>query len=786
MGDVEREGPERGRGYYQDRELLQDWHEAMRLAQRVRSAVSPAEAQALRGQLEEHVAGVDAAARMSRPAPELVRICERHRAGWIELRVLAGALLAGPAGAQGAALCWSACAAPADDGFAVRAYRLLSSLVMCGLLEPVERTPGMAPQQWRYRAGRELAGLVDAATEARRLLMLDDLVPDAARGAAEAPAVPADPPTDPGGRPAAPPAPAVAPDARAAGTGTGTDGGTGGAGAPAEPAPPALGTMRQPRVTMADLVLSAESRESLEEALVLTEPGVRARLRAPELAALFYKARGTVLLFEGPPGTGKTMAAEALASHLKRPLYEARTDALMGLLVGEAERNITLLFEEATRLDAVLFVDEADSLVSARGMTRLPLERLHANMVNLLLTKLEEHDGVVIFATNKGADLDPALERRLAARIRFDMPGAGERLELWKRHLAPLGPLEGECDLAALARRHPLTGARIRNAILTAVRRELRRSGASDAPLRVRAKDLEDAAAEQGRLSFRDRTAAHAGDEPAEIGELRQPKARLADVVMPPALRQSLDEALVLARPEARALLDSAAFQDAYHSTPGLTLLFEGPPGTGKTMTAEAVAAELGRPLYVVGAERVFGMWMGQTEKSIARAFDEAEAHDAVLLLDEADGVLAARTQVHHSADRVYNRVVNIVLTKLESSCGVTIFATNLGATLDPALERRLTARLRFPEPDAAARERILRAHVPAGVELGPGVDLAAVARRWSFSGGVIRQAMLSALRRMMLENPAGRVLAMKHLEPAFNDAQSADKKTMGFAPPED
>lgn len=558
-----------------------------------------------------------------------------------------------------------------------------------------------------------------------------------------------------------------------------------------------LGELREPRIDLKDVILPEKTRNALMDALVLADPEARSLVASPEMASLFYKARGTVFLFEGPPGTGKTMAAEGIARYLGKSLYIARYDRMIDMWMGEMEKNVSRVFGEAEEANAVLLLDEADALLASRGTSYHSADKARNTSVNLLLRLLEEYEGIVILTTNLATKLDAAVERRLTARVRFDIPGPPERELIWRSHMDESVQIEGDLDIPWLAQRFVLTGARIRSAVLVAFRKALRRKtgmmervrdgrdvvASRKKPrgkkLQILATDLVEASREQARSSFRDRAAAQPDDN-SEVGELRNPGFGLERVVLPEKLLRQLQDALTAMRPEARALFESDSFMSKFQTGRGVIFLFEGTSGTGKTMAAEAIAGELGRPLYVVRLERLMSMWVGQSEKGIARVFDEAQAHDAVLLIDEADSLLGNRS-ISGPGDRLGNNLVNLLLNLLEECTGIVILTTNLQSSLDKALDRRLTARLTFPPPDYEGRIKILQSLFPDDIQLGEDVDLPSLARRYPVTGGLIRNVVLTAMRLMVVENPSVRILHQRHLEQAFQESRTADGKSVGF-----
>jgi len=177
----------------------------------------------------------------------------------------------------------------------------------------------------------------------------------------------------------------------------------------------------------------------------------------------------------------------------------------------------------------------------------------------------------------------------------------------------------------------------------------------------------------------------------------------------------------------------------------GVIALFSGPPGTGKTMLATVIAKDLGLDLYKVDLSQVVSKWVGETEKQLGRLFDLAARAHAVLLFDEADALLGARTKVESSNDRYGNLAVNYLLTRLEEYTGVAILTTNLESSLDPAIQRRLTMHLRLALPTAEERSRLWRSFLPATIPGARAIDTDALAEEYEFAGGHIKNAAVRA-----------------------------------------
>lgn len=224
------------------------------------------------------------------------------------------------------------------------------------------------------------------------------------------------------------------------------------------------------------------------------------------------------------------------------------------------------------------------------------------------------------------------------------------------------------------------------------------------------------------------------------------PRRTFHDVILPPATHRSLDTAL--AQVTQHDLIFKNWGLGERHSTGlGLAFNFAGPPGTGKTICAEAIAQSLGRQLFVVRYAELESMWMGETSKNVAAIFRTAREEQAVLFFDEADAIAARRsTSVDTGSQRESNSVVNVLLQELDRYTGVVIFATNLAANFDPAFERRIRTHVLFELPGEVERVRIWQAQLhPSRTPLASDVDFDELARRYEVSGGDIQNAVLKA-----------------------------------------
>jgi hypothetical protein len=215
-------------------------------------------------------------------------------------------------------------------------------------------------------------------------------------------------------------------------------------------------------------------------------------------------------------------------------------------------------------------------------------------------------------------------------------------------------------------------------------------------------------------------------------------------VVLPADVQDSVLELIARIR-HRRTVYDAWGYDQVLTTSRGVTALFQGGPGTGKTLVASAIANELGMDLYRVELSRIMSKWIGETEQNLAKLFDAAEDGHAIILFDEADSLFAKRTEVRTSVDRYANLEVNYLLQRLDSFEGIAILTTNFGTSIDTAFKRRLSFRLTFPFPDEDAREALWKAHMAPGVPKAGGFDFAELARRYQLSGGYIRNAAVRA-----------------------------------------
>lgn len=216
------------------------------------------------------------------------------------------------------------------------------------------------------------------------------------------------------------------------------------------------------------------------------------------------------------------------------------------------------------------------------------------------------------------------------------------------------------------------------------------------------------------------------------------------DLVLPAGTVEQLRELSTHVRHRDQ-VLDTWGFGGALSPGRGVTALFSGPSGTGKTTAAEIVASDLGLDLYRIDLSAVVSKYVGETEKNLRRIFDAAEESGAILFFDECDALYGKRSEVRDSHDRYANIETAFLLQRMDVYDGVAILASNLRQNMDDAFTRRLRFVIDFPVPDQAQRLELWRRHLPSRADVEPGIDLTSFAARFKITGGNIRNIVLSA-----------------------------------------
>ena len=509
-----------------------------------------------------------------------------------------------------------------------------------------------------------------------------------------------------------------------------------------------------PKCSLAQVVLPKEVKD-LVVRTVAGFPAFQAERRRCGIDDMIGYGGGIVLLFYGPSGTGKTLLANAIASHIGKRILLINFPSILG-----SGAILRAIFREAKLHDAILFFDECESIFQRREQNKEITE---------LLSEIERYDGLIIMATNRPFDLDDAMHRRITLSVEFMQPDALQREEIWRAHIPQGLRLEGGIDMVQLAFQYELNGGLIKNAVLAAIALATARN--PDLPALTHA-DFDEGARLQMRGNLRMR----------DFEDRVVPTSGLADVVLPAGLMEAVQELVGLEKAR-RTLVAEWGFAKQADDGMGATALFCGPSGTGKSLTAEAVAYELGRPVKRVNLAQVVSKWVGEGAKHIEAIFKEARSNDAVLVFDEADALFASRTSVSNSTDRHANLETAVLLKEMERFPGVVILTTNLQENIDPAFRRRIRFSLEFQMPSESARLALWKRHLPVRTPMAVDVNLEALAHLFKLSGAQIKNAVIKAASRAALRAGEARILTQEDLMGAAAEESGANgnNRVVGF-----
>jgi len=443
----------------------------------------------------------------------------------------------------------------------------------------------------------------------------------------------------------------------------------------------------------------------------------------------------------GRPGSGRrSLVAAVCRTHGLRVL---RVDARrLAALAGAAfEESLLLLVRESMLQPTALCLENLDALLEEdSGNTR---------GWRAIVNVLEGHSPVSFVIGEKPWWPEGIFQEGVFHDIPLDPPRAGEARRIWSAELAGenLHPDLGGPALAAeeLAGRFTLSPGQIHDAVAAARTRAL---GQTSGRLPLTLADLYRGCRDQ--CSHR-------------LGKLTNQVITTFgwdDLVLPPKQLSQLRELETCIR-NSSGVLEDWNFRSRLAYGRGITVVFSGPSGTGKTMAAGILARELGLDLYKIDLSRVVSKYIGETEKNLERIFQQAEDANAMLFFDEADALFGKRSAIKDAHDRYANIEISYLLQKMEERLGVTILATNLKTNMDEAFVRRIRFSVEFPMPEYAQRLQIWQGSLPKETRLTADVDLPLLARRMRVAGGSIMNVVVSAAS---LAYEPGGAIAMKHL----------------------
>ncbi|MFC4438136.1 MULTISPECIES: AAA family ATPase [Natrialbaceae] len=484
----------------------------------------------------------------------------------------------------------------------------------------------------------------------------------------------------------------------------------------------------------------------LDEELEQVREMIELPLSEPELFRRLGVEPPSGVLLYGPPGTGKTLIARAVANEVDASFETISGPEIMSKYKGESEEQLREVFDRAREnAPTIIFFDEIDSIAGARGDDSDAENRIVGQLLTLMDGLDARGEVIVIGATNRVDVIDPALRRggRFDREIQVGVPDESGRKEILEVHTRGM-PLADDVSVETIARRtHGFVGAD-----LDAVASE-----AAMAAIRERPTDADDREEwnREPKVTKSHFDTALASVEPSAMREYvaESPEIDFTDV-------GGLEDAKATLRESVEWPLTYDRLFEETNTDPPSGVLLYGPPGSGKTLLARALAGETDVNFVRVDGPEIIDRYVGESEKAIRKVFERArQAAPSIVFFDEIDAITAARGEGHEVTERVVSQLLTELDGMRENPNLVVLAATNRKDQIDPALLRpgRLDTHVLVGEPDREAREKILEVHA-GDKPLAEDVDLDELADELEgYTGAdleaLVRTASMKAIREV-------------------------------------
>ncbi|MFA6642244.1 MAG: CDC48 family AAA ATPase [Methanomethylophilus sp.] len=505
-------------------------------------------------------------------------------------------------------------------------------------------------------------------------------------------------------------------------------------------------------------------------------------LKHPELFKRLGIEPPKGVLLHGPPGTGKTMLAKAVAGETSSNFISIGGPEIMSKFYGESEGKLRQIFKDAEEnAPSIIFIDEIDSIAPKRSEVQGEEERrIVAQLLSLMDGMTSRGKVVVIAATNRPNSIDEALRRpgRFDREIEIGVPDQHGRLEILQIHTRGM-PLTKDVDLKLIAEKtHGYVGADLaalcREAAMAALHRAL-------PDVNVEDETIPSEILNKLSVTQEDFMNAVKNMQPSTMREvlIEKPNVKWDDI-------GALDDAKCQLREAVEWPLKYGKVFAHMHAKPPKGILLYGPPGTGKTMLAKAVATESEANFISVKGPEFLNKWVGESEKAVRETFRKArQASPCVIFMDEIDSIVPVRGTGGDS--NVTERVVSQMLTEMDGlepmNNVVVIAATNRPDIIDPALLRpgRFDKSIYVGPPDADSREKIFGIHTH-GKPLDKDVDLKKLAAQTDGCTGadiaaICNEAVMTAVRRLVAAGKAPTDAQIEACKVTMADFQKAVDK---------
>jgi len=479
-------------------------------------------------------------------------------------------------------------------------------------------------------------------------------------------------------------------------------------------------------------------------------------LRHPQLFQTIGVKPPKGILLYGPPGSGKTLIARAVANETGAFFFLINGPEIMSKLAGESESNLRKAFEEAEKnAPSIIFIDEIDSIAPKREKTQGEVERRIVSQLLTLMDGMKKRSHIIVMgATNRPNSIDPALRRfgRFDREIDIGVPDEVGRLEIVRIHTRNM-KLSDEVDLEKVSKNtHGFVGSDLAalctEAALQCIREKMDLIDLEDdtidaevlASMYVTNEHFEHALGTSNPSALRETVVEVPNVSWEDIGGLENVKRELQEVVQYPVEHPEKFE--------------------KFGMSPSKGVLFYGPPGCGKTLLAKAIASECQANFISVKGPELLTMWFGESEANVREIFDKArQSAPCVLFFDELDSIATQRGSSLGDAGGAGDRVLNQLLTEMDGmGAKKTVFiigATNRPDIIDSALLRpgRLDQLIYIPLPDEGSRKQIFES-VLRKSPVAPDVDFTALVKHTNgFSGADITEICQRACKYAIRES---------------------------------
>jgi SpoVK/Ycf46/Vps4 family AAA+-type ATPase len=461
-----------------------------------------------------------------------------------------------------------------------------------------------------------------------------------------------------------------------------------------------------------------------------------------------------ICFLHGDAGSGKKLQLKTVANQLKRAVVFVKAKSLFHKEGVLEQRQISKVIREVILHGSILCMLELESIPS------YGTEQLRHRMQEFFNSISGLIENVFLLSNVSPADAGLAnLDSKPYQWIDLEipLPNRKQRKQIWE-HMTKGLALSAEIEMYELANKFELTSGQINNAIREASE-QLEWQGMST----IDAGTLYKACF--GQITHRLDT----------LATVVLTKYTLNDLILPADQKQVLINACNHVKYR-HIVLDEWGFDDKLAYGKGLSMMFGGPPGTGKTMAAQVIAHELGLEMYKIDLSQLISKYIGETEKNLKEVFQEARKSNAILFFDECDAIFGKRTEVKDSHDRYANMETAYLLQKIEEYSGVSVLATNYVSNIDSAFLRRIQYVINFPFPDEQSREQIWMTVFPDKTPIANDVDFGFLAKQFELAGGNIKNIAVNASFLAAAENSG---VTMSHLIKSTKDEVTKQGKVV-------